>query len=147
MDYLRQRDEVQQGIYPHTHADITRRLQACAGQIISRALTVDHVPQGARDLMANPLIHDFVRVAFRDVVVDCLAAYFDRLEESRREVLEAVVRETKSKYGRRLRLVQSAIRRMNNSPHYDFLNELEHRVTPEMYDGVIAVVRYEYTRA
>lgn len=141
MDYLASQT------YSHNQEDITRRLKARAGQIISQTLTIDHVPQRARGLMANPVVHSVVRLIFRDVIVDCLAAYFDRLEESRAEVLDEVVRRTKSRHGTRLRLVESAIQRMNNSPHYDILNDLERRVTPELYSQVIAVVRYEYAKA
>lgn len=139
MDYLAQS-------YPPHHADITKRLKACAGEIISQALVIEHVPQGARDIMQNHVVHDFVKAAFRDVVVDCLAAYFDRLEESRGEVLEEVVKRTRSKYGTRLRLVQSAIQRMNNWSSYDLLSSLETRVTPELYGALVLIVREEYAR-
>ncbi len=142
MNYIRSRK-----YQPQAHADITQRLKACAGEIISHTLNVEHVPQSAREIMRNPVVHEFVRVAFRDVIVDCLAAYFDRLEESRKEVLEEVVRRTKSEYGMRLRLVQSAMKRTERGTQYrNVLDELETRVTPELYGSVIAVVRREYTR-
>lgn len=145
MEYLEPRIYAKQ--YPAAHLDITTRLKARAGQIISRALIIEHVPQSAREVMANPVVHKFVRSAFRDVVVDCLAAYFDRLEESRTEVLEEVVRRTRSKYGTRLRLVQSAMERTERGVQYrNVLDELYERVTPELYGSLVAVVRQEYAR-
>ncbi len=138
---------LEQTTYPRGHTDIKRRLRVCAGAIISNALTLEHVPSGARTLMRTPLIHDFAHDVFRNVVVDCLAAYFDELEGRRREVLEAIVHRTQSTYGMRLRLVQSAVERMTHRTNYsDLVQELEKRITPEMYEGIIAVVRKEYAR-
>ena len=142
MNYLDQRRH-EEG----RHAEITQRLKACAGEIISHTLTIEHVPQSAREIMANPIVHQFVRAAFRDVVVDCLAAYFDRLEESREELLEDVVRRTKSKYGTRLRVVQSAIERTYRGEEYrDVLTGITGRITPEVYNALVVVVRIEYAR-
>lgn len=139
--------DVEQVEYPVGHADIKKKLKACAGAIISNALTLEHVPAGTQALMRSPLIHDFVHDAFRDVVVDCLAAYFDELEERRREVLEAIVHRTQSTYGMRIRLVRSAVERMTHQSNYpDLVQELEHRITPQIYEGIIAVVRQQYAR-
>ena len=138
---------LEQAEYQGGHAYIKRRLKACAGAIISNALTLEHIPSSARTLMGTPIIHNFVHDAFRDVVVDCLAAYFDNLEEQRKEVLEAIVSKTQSKYGMRLRLVRSAVERMTYSKNSaDLIQELERRVTPEMYGASIAVIRQEYAR-
>jgi len=131
--------------YPVAHPDITRKLKECAGAILSNALTIEHVPGSARAIMENSLIHDFIHNAFRDVVVDCLAAYFERLEESRREVLEAIVYKTQSKYGMRVRLVRSAVERMTYKSKYeDLVEELEERVNPEMYREFVGLVRKAY---
>ena len=141
MKYLEPRED-------HTYnPNIAKRLKACAGQIISQALVIEHVPQGAREVMANPVVHQFVRAVFRDIVVDCLAAYFDRLEESRTQVLEEVVRKTRSEYGMRLRVVQSAIERTEKGAQYgNVLEGLGAKVTPEIYGSLVAVVRREYAR-
>ena len=143
MKYLtRRKEEEREQLY----ADITERLKACAGEIISQALTIEHIPDAAREIMGNHHVHNLVRAMFRDVVVDCLAAYFDTLEESRTEVLEEVVRKTRSEYGTRLRLVQSAMKRTNSASQYhNILAELEQRVTPEIYSQFVAVVREQYS--
>lgn len=144
MSYLTEIQKMQSSV---NHADITRKLKACAGAIISNTLTIEHVPSGARDLMSNRLIHDFVRIAFRDVVVDCLAIYFDDLEDRRKEVLDDLVRKTRSEYGMRLRLLQSAIERTQYGLQYGYaLDDLERHITPEMYGAFVAVVRQEYAR-
>lgn len=126
-------------------AIVRDRLKACAGSIISKTLLIEHIPPVAHSAMRVPLIHNFVHDAFRDVVVDCLARYFDELEERRREVLEAIVEGTQSTYGMRVRLVRSAVERMTQRPRYTNLVEmLEQKVNPEMYAEIIRVVRKEY---
>lgn len=144
MDYLDSKNY--SGVHA-AHPDITNRLKACAGRIISQALIIENVPQSAREIMANHVIHQFVRAAFRDVVVDCLATYFTDLEERRKEVLDDLVSRTKSEEGMRLRLLHSAMERTHYGVKYrDVLNNLDSHITPQIYAGFVAVVRQEYAR-
>ncbi len=133
--------------YPHANPEIIRRLKAIAGEILTNALTLEHVPSAARDLMSNNVIHGIVRAMFRDIAVDCLATHFNDLEERRKDVLDDIVKRTRSDYGMRLRLLQSAMGRTQYGERYqEVLDNLERHVTPEMYGEFVAVVRREYTR-
>ncbi len=128
------------GAETYTTHDIAGILKASAGNIISRLLEIEHMPPGAHSLMQIELIHDFAKATFREVVVDCLAAYFYELEQRREEVLEAIICGTRSKYGMRMRLVESAIRRANGNQRYDLVLDMKRRITPKLYGDCVKVV-------
>jgi hypothetical protein len=128
----------------YRQADITSFLKARAGQIITRALQAEHIPQEAREVMDSRLVRGLVRSAFKDVAVDCLAAYFGELEERRPEVLDEIIRTTRSKYGTRLRVLQGALEKRTGH-ECDLIDILEKQLTPQVYLACVHAVRSEFS--
>jgi hypothetical protein len=127
------------------HKDLIKLLQTQAGKIIEHALGIEHVPEEARGLMKHPLVNGFVRKAFKGVIVQCLAAHYQDLESRQELVLEEIARNTRSRYGTRIRVVQAALQ-LTSYRHRDIeleLDTLASRITPPLYLACVQVVRQE----